>query len=118
MCIRGDITTRHIERVGERLKRYGYILLIYPIFNRLGTGMHQLGDIMCEDLVPTSENAVLALSCLESLVFTLHRWRAEIFSGVCAEPNMYDNSMLSDIEMIGMALQNLFEEEDDEIEFF
>ena len=119
MVLKQNISSEIINDVAKRFKEYGRILAMYPIFKRLGVGFEDFAEmLLTEQLDPIEENKVMALSCLESLFFTLQQWRENVFSGALENPNAFDNSMLNDIETIGLALQNKFDSIENDIEFF
>ena len=119
MVLQQNISSEIINDVAKRFKEYGRILAMYPIFKRLGVGFEDFAEmLLTEQLDPIEENKVMALSCLESLFFTLQQWRENVFSGALENPNAFDNSMLNDIETIGLALQNKFDSIENDIEFF
>lgn len=119
IILKEEISSELISSVAKYFKEYGRILATYPIFVRLGIGFEDFAEILLmEHLDPIEENKVMALSCLESLFFTLQQWRENVLSGSLENPNAFDNSMLSDIETIGLALQNKFDSIENDIEFF
>ena len=60
----------------------------------------------------------MSLECMESLIFTLRFWREHVMNKDKDNPNMYDNSMFSDIETISLSLENKLDDIDGDIEFF
>jgi len=117
ILLRNRFEPTYINRAGTLLIRYAQILILYPIFKRLGTGMYDFGILLNKPgLNPTQQNMEFAYGCLESLIYTLDRWHNQIFSNQIKNPNIFDNSMLADMETIQKALENDYGNE--EIEFF
>jgi hypothetical protein len=55
---------------------------------------------------------------LESFSFTLGRWATQIFEMKTDNPNIFDNSIISDIKTIEMVLGNKDDEIESQIDFF
>ena len=54
---------------------------------------------------------------MESFIFVLLKWKKEIFETGISDPNMYDASMISDMQTI-ILMVNPPEEEEGDMEFF
>ncbi len=119
ILMRDHINKEYLQKMGEKLLRYALILMLYPAFKRLGTGMYDFSKgVLEEDINPADEYVAFILGCLESLIYTLERWHTQIFSGELQDPNIFDNSMLADMDTIRMALENNYSESEESIEFF
>ncbi len=119
ILMRDTLDDNRMRKAGLLMSRYASILMFYPIFKRLGSGMLEFSQMFqTEALNPTHDNLVFAFGCLESLIYTLDRWHHQVFENALKDPNVFDNSMLADMETIQMALRNSYGEEDDAIEFF
>lgn len=119
LCLNSKLEPLELQKTSKYFFRYGQILTTYPIFKELGEGLIVLSEVLSkDDLEPNESSLSMAFGCLETLIFTLKRWREEIFSAHLENPNVYDNSMLSDIKTISLALENKLEEVESDIEFF
>lgn len=106
-------------KLSQDLGKYAKTLRFYPLFNSLGQALGNLSKLLERtDLEPTKENLNMSLECLESLVFTLNYWRAQVLNKEISNPNAYDNSMFSDIETIMLTLTNSLDTIEGDIEFF
>ncbi len=120
ILLRNRYDAENFEKAGKLLTEYSRILSLYPIFTRLGGSLNEFGAVLCnKDLHPDQQNLEFALGCLESLIYTLENWHRQVFSNKLKDPNIFDNSMLADMETIQRALENDFgDDSEDDIEFF
>jgi len=75
-------------------------------------------DLLNDQFQTTEANGVFALECMESLFFTLDRWHKHVFSENSEDMNIFDSSMIADMDMIQLALHNKMEDIENDIEFF
>ncbi len=119
MLLQDRVESAILKRLGTLFSQYGSKLLIYPVFYRLGSGMANFASTLLEEeLTPTHDNIRFSLECLESLIYTLEHWYTQVFDSHITDVNIYDNSMLSDMETIQLALRNEMENVESDIEFF
>lgn len=102
------------------LYRFGTILNSYPHFAILGEAILNFSDVFGRIDPTAHEERKLEyiFEVLESFSFTLGRWAAQIFELKTDNPNIFDNSIISDIRTIEMLLENKDDEIDSEVEFF
>lgn len=118
IILRNRFDPTDFTKAGTLLRKYADILIQYPLFRRLGNGLNEFSDLLCtQDLEPEQQNLEFALGCLESLIYTLDSWHRQIFSHKLNDPNIFDNSMLSDMETVTKALKNNYGDSDD-MDFF
>ncbi len=119
ILLRGVFDREYIRKTGDRLKRYGEILQLYPIFKTLGDGIYHFTQVLLGDeMNPAEENMEFIFGCMESFIYTLTHWHTQVFSKEIKDPNMFDNSMLADLQTLEMALTNAYDDTEDDIEFF
>lgn len=119
ILLQGRIDGEMIQKLGSLFQRYGTKLALYPVFYKLGSGMTHFATKLFElDVQPTFDNEQFSLTCLESLIYTLERWFEQVFHERITDLNMYDNSMISDMETIALALGNEIDTIESDIEFF
>lgn len=119
MCMRNALTHEHIGESAHAIRRYGNILVLYPIFIALGEGLREFATKFAEiELDLPAQKIKMALGCLETLSFTLLHWRQQLFSGALTNPNAYDDSLLSDIKTILNLIDINYSDDSEEMELF
>lgn len=119
ILLRNRFEVDDFKKAGLLLSDYAHILGLYPIFMRLGNGLSDFVSVLTnEDLQPEQENLEFALGCMESLIYTLENWHRQVFNHKLKDPNIFDNSMLADMETIKKALENDYDDDSDGMEFF
>ena len=117
MILNEQIDDEKMHLLSHSLGRYGQILSNYPIFKNLASSMTSLADTLkgktAAELTLTKDAFVL----MESFIFVLLKWRKEIFETGISNPNMYDASMISDMQTI-VLMVNPPEEDEGDMEFF
>ena len=101
------------------LYRFGTILNTYPSFINLGETILEFSNVFI-DLEEYDDESKLTyvFEILESFSFTLGRWATQIFEMKTDNPNIFDNSIISDIKTIEMVLGNKDDEIESQIDFF
>lgn len=113
--IKGEL----LSQLASLLEMYSKILRFYPIFNILGTGLNELSQLLQNINTQLGEEYLdTVLTYFESLSYTLKHWRVQIINKEIENPNMYDSSMLSDIEMISLTFEGKLDTVESDIEFF
>ncbi len=112
--------------LGFKVKKYGQILISYPIFEELGSYIIKLGNsfidhaqILIDDTTKISRISIL----VEGFVNDLIIWRKEIFEDNIAEADFLNASFFSNVSTIIHYIEYdenaTYEEEDDDgMEFF
>lgn len=101
------------------MQSYSKILRFYPIFNTLGTALNELAIVLEKNKENNTQEYIdTVLTYFESLFFTLKHWGANIVNKEIKNPNMYDASMLSDIQMISLTFEKKLSSIQSDIEFF
>jgi len=117
MILNEQVDDEKMQLLSSSLGRYGQILSNYPIFHNLASSMISLADTLktktATELTLTKDAFVL----MESFIFVLLKWKKEIFETGISDPNMYDASMISDMQTIVLMVDPQEEDESD-MEFF
>ena len=110
--------------LGEKVSRYGSLLMSYPIFKDLGNYIFKLGnsfsdnaELLFEDNERMSNISIL----IEGFVNDLMMWRREVFENNIADSNFLNASFFSNVDTIIQYIEYDESAEvslDDEIEFF
>jgi len=91
---------QNLKTLGLHLHKYGAILSSYPAFYNLGLHVSKFANEV-EKLTEISDDVSQFVNMyLESFVFTLSKWRYELFEKGVTNPNIYDDSMINDINML------------------
>jgi CheY-like chemotaxis protein len=100
MCIKGKMGEKDFFVAKDTLHRYGEIFSLYPDFGTVGNGLKNFADrLFMHDDLPQS-TIELALASMEVMLFTMLRWREQLFSGELKDIHIYDDSLLADMETI------------------
>jgi len=117
MILNEQVDDEKMQLLSYSLGRYGQILSNYPIFHNLASSMTSLADTLkgktAAELTLTKDAFVL----MESFIFVLLKWKKEIFETGISNPNMYDASMISDMQTI-VLMVNPPEVDEGDMEFF
>lgn len=108
--------------IGEKLSKYGSVLISYPVFSQLGGYIGRLGshflasvDAVRED--PERLNRVALL--IESFVNDLVVWRTEVFENCAPDPDFLNHSFSSNVDtIINFMKDEPVADDDDGLEFF
>ena len=87
------------------LNEYGDILQNYNIFSNLGAKVTNLSHVIQENTQCFLEQLNDVSILLESFLYVFKKWKSALFSDGIKNPNMYDTSMINDIETISILLQ-------------
>lgn len=108
-----------VAEIGNKLYKYQSILKKYPYHLKLSDSLAMLAQTLqeCENTIKP-EHLPQSGPYFDSLFFMLARFREEILSKLpnVKNPNIFDASMIADIEQIIMLLKG--EHSDSDIEFF
>jgi len=119
MFLQGTIKKELLEDLSSMIVQYSKILRFYPVFNILGMGLENLSNTIKEGTNELDSTEIeTVLTYFESLFFTLKHWRTQVFNKELENLNLYDASMLNDIEMIGIAFKGDLNTIENEVEFF
>ncbi|MFA6197387.1 MAG: response regulator [Sulfurimonas sp.] len=91
------------SQLGYKTKRYGRLLMSYPIFEKLGDYIAKLGDSFIENAQVLFDNAqkVENITILvEGFVNDLIIWRKEIFENNIADAEFLNDSFFSNVSTI------------------
>lgn len=110
VSLKNSIEVEQLVTLSKLLQSYGSILLSYPVFINLGTNISDFGKELAQ-IDSISDDVVKYISAyLESFVYTLIRWRKDVFDDGVPNPNMYDASMINDLNMLLNILKGVEEE--------
>ena len=119
MFLEKNIDNVFLFNLVKSLNAYAKILRFYPVFHTLGMALHDLSNILRNNKSDlTIEYIDTVLTYFESLFFTLTHWRVQIINKELENPNMYDASMLNDINMISLTFEGKLDTLQSDIEFF
>jgi response regulator of citrate/malate metabolism len=112
------VSIENLKLIGQYLLKYGSILASYPMFYTLGISIITFAKEVDKLESISDDINNFATMYLESFVFTLSKWRYELFEKGVNNPNVYDASMINDIMMLVNILNGSSEEIDGDIELF
>lgn len=116
MVIKDRFETENITKLSLKLDRMGAMLYAYPIFANLTPHIKNLSATLLE-INENDEVLFKKVSLyLESFMFVLTRWKEDVWIKGVENPNIYDISLINDIQMIRDRI--LGTENDGEIELF
>ena len=95
----------NIIALARILYEYGNILQNYNIFSSLGDKITNLSHIIEENTQCFLEQLNDVSILLESFLYVFNKWKNSVFTNGIKNPNMYDTSMINDIETIIILLQ-------------
>ena len=112
--------------LGSNIKRYGYILTNYHLFNKLGLSILKLGTSFQDNariLYDSSEKRANITALLEGFVNDLIVWRREIFENNIENPHFLNDSFFSNVDTIIMFMEydetaEVTLEDDADMDFF
>lgn len=117
LMLKAGFDEEKFRSVAASFYAYSSVLLNYSRFNDLSVGIRNLAETIENEQVP-EQSQKHVLIYLESFVFTIKKWRGDFFDGLLENPNIYDNSMLSDMQMIVNTIRNDFQAADTDVELF
>lgn len=100
IALNQKVTLEHLKLIGKYLYKYGSILASYPMFYILGTHIINFAKEVDKLEFISDDVSHFSTMYLESFVFTLSKWRYELFDKGVENPNIYDASMINDILML------------------
>ena len=103
VTMKTERSAEDFSQLGYKTKRYGRILMSYPIFEKLGSYIVKLGDSFIENAQVLFENAqkVEDITILiEGFVNDLIIWRKEIFKNNIADAEFLNASFFSNVSTI------------------
>ena len=110
VSLKNSIDVEQLNSLSKLLKSYGSILISYPIFINLGSNISNFAKELSEIEEIQDEVVQYISTYLESFVYTLIRWRNDVFDEGVPNPNMYDASMINDLNMLLNILKGVEEE--------
>jgi len=117
MILNEQVNDEKLQLLCSSIERYGQILTNYPIFAQLGSNMTTLAQTLKNKTPEELTEAKDAFVLMESFIFVLLKWKKEIFETGISDPNIYDASMISDMQTIVLMLDPQ-EDDDGDMEFF
>jgi len=113
-----QISSAIILRLAQALSHYSIILSNYSLFKPLSKEVDRLSVCIFNkpDVFIQTCNDVCIL--LESFIYVLKRWRTTLFYKGIKDPNMYDTSMIKDIENIILILEEDTNSSQNTLEYF
>ncbi len=110
ISLKGSIEIEQLKSLSKLLANYSSILLSYPIFITLGSNISNFAkELSLLDSI--SNDLIKHISAyLESFVYTLLRWRKDVFDDGVSNPNIYDASMINDLNMFLNIIKGIEEE--------
>jgi YesN/AraC family two-component response regulator len=106
----------YIVRIAQRYLRYGSVLNTHSLFLDVGSKLQTMSKNFEAHEDVFMENVMILSELLESFNFTLISFRKNVWESNSQTPTFYNDSLLSDIEMINNILTQT--QSDGEIEFF
>lgn len=106
----------YVVRIAQRYLRYGSVLNTHSLFLDVGSKLQTMSKNFETHEDVFMENATTLSELLESFNFTLISFRKNVWENNSQTPTFYNDSLLSDIEMINNILTQT--QCDGEIEFF
>jgi CheY-like chemotaxis protein len=120
MCIKNKMEEKDFLTAKEAIYRYGEIFSLYPDFGTIGNGLKSFAERLDIHETLTQSNIELALASMEVMLFTMLRWRVQLFGGELKDIHVYDDSLLADFETILSVLepQRQHETNNEDVFFF
>lgn len=113
------------SELGSKTKRYGRVLMSYPIFEKLGGSIEKLGNSFIENaqvLFDDTQKVVNISILVEGFVNDLIIWRKEIFENNIANADFLNDSFFSNVSTIIQYIEYdenaQYANNDDGMEFF
>ncbi len=110
ISLKNSITVNELIPLSQLLNRYGLILVSYPIFLNLGSHIVSFAKEIDETQDISNDIIEIIITYLESFIFTLIRWRREVFDEGLSNANIYDASMINDLNLILNTIKGIEEE--------
>ena len=109
----------YVERFSKSLKKYGTVLMFYPLFRDLGDSVRLLGEIVPDSIETIVNKKEFVGTLLETFVSELYTIWKHAFLNISKTPEFYNHSLVSDIQTIIRILDKGTNEPDESsIEFF
>ncbi|MFC2074120.1 response regulator transcription factor [Campylobacterota bacterium] len=103
--LKEHIEQKSILDLSKMFNQYGKILLNYSLFSNLAEEIINLAHSMENNNASFIEQINDISILLDSFLYVLHRWKNALFVNGIKSPNLYDASMINDIETIIILLQ-------------
>jgi YesN/AraC family two-component response regulator len=113
-----DMDEKYIFNFTDAIQKYGSILNMYPLFMELVVPMRILSEEITENIDTVKQNQIQLAEYFESLHFTLENFRVKVWGKEVDDPTFFNNSFISDINLIIMAVSGSDSNDDGGIEFF
>jgi len=113
-----DISKESVLHLSNSLKKYAHILETYALFTSLSKEVSALSSALKESPDALSKPCDEIKMLLESFIYVLKKWHASLFDEGVKNPNIYDQSMINDIQTIIIFLEGIDEAEDKNLELF
>jgi len=113
-----NIDANGVLILSKLFNKYGIIVGNYYFFAKLSESIKKLSKTFIIHTEDTVENFSKFIDYIESFVFVLIKWRTDILEKEAENPNMYDDSIISDIETIVASIENKDDSYANDIEFF
>lgn len=103
--LQDKIENTSIVHLGDKLYDYAVVLDNYPLFNIVSNEISNLAQSLKGDASVFIEFSSDISILLESFLYVLKKWRVSLFETGIKNPNIYDTSMINDIQTIIIILQ-------------
>lgn len=111
-----NTSPNEIHKLSDIFRKFASVLNSYQEFYEVSIAIVTLSNSLDNPQVDIAEHSERIALLLESLLFTIHTFRDNVFEKHIDNPSFYNASLLADIEMINNVLLN--NEVDNSIEFF
>ena len=110
------IDEMYLEKFADVIFRYSSVINLYPIFMELSSNMKILSANIKQNLEILKENKNEFAEYFESFQYTLENFKIKVWGHQIDDPTFFNNSIISDIDLINRVIENVTAEDD--IEFF
>lgn len=122
MLSMGSASADDVNEMGDHLIQYGRTLTAYPLFQALGEGLSNFGEVFIQDFQQVADDPKKLMQfsvIMENFVNDLLFWRKQLFVEGVGDPNQYDASILSSLQSMVKLLQGASDADDsDDLELF
>lgn len=113
-----DIDEEYIFSFTDAIQKYASILNMYPLFMELAIPMRILSEDIKKNIDTVKQNQNELAEYFESLHFTLENFRVKVWGNKVDDPTFFNNSFISDINLIIMAVSSSDSNDNGDVEFF
>jgi len=113
-----NITQEGVVRLSATLNKYASVLDTYALFKSLSKEIHSLSSAIHNNPRAFLQSCGEVCILLESFIYVLKKWHGALFDKGIKDPNIYDQSMINDINTITIFLKGTSDESKENLEFF